>query len=323
MHAQTRGRCLLAIAIVAILTWLVPSLGRAESLLNEWSSPYPAGVAVGQDGRIFALERQPTGVRIYNRAGGEVGEIAFDGVWVNFGGRGNALAIGPNGDIFVAFEGAYTDYGSDFKVQRFTPDGVEVAVWWLRQDGNPYSQAVYHPAGVAVGANGNVYVTSAEDVAVYVYDPNGALIHKWGLYGDGPGQVLNVGSIAVYGDTIVVTSSSEPKAVELSSNGTHILDFGPFDDGQGPMFGVCRDHLGRFQFSRLGTVSVCGPNGDMLYSYPSPAPGGATKPVFSSIAIGGDGETFVSDRSGGRILRFGDHSTNARSKSWGQLRFGK
>jgi DNA-binding beta-propeller fold protein YncE len=76
---------------------------------------------------------------------------------------------------------------------------------------------LYYPVKLAVGANGNIYVTDSNN-RVVVFSAQGEFLTQWGSLGSGPGQFNNPAGIAVTpsGDIYV-----------LDSQNARIQKFGP------------------------------------------------------------------------------------------------
>jgi len=99
----------------------------------------------------------------YPYEGGSISELSPSGApvtsWYGAGtGFGNfnnpqALAVGPNGNVFV------TDYSNNL-VQEFDQNGNFLSQW-----------TVSGPEGIAVAANGDVYVSSEGNRSIMVFGP--------------------------------------------------------------------------------------------------------------------------------------------------------
>jgi DNA-binding beta-propeller fold protein YncE len=80
------------------------------------------------------------------------------------------VAIGPRGDLFIS-----DGYGNA-RVHRFTPDGGLVGSWGEPGDG----PGQFHlPHGIAVAADGTVYVADRENSRVQLFSPDGNFLAQW------------------------------------------------------------------------------------------------------------------------------------------------
>ena len=90
------------------------------------------------------------------------------------------IAIGPNDDV-------YTAEFLNQRVQKFSPDGKFLGGFSIQP----------HAGGLAVDANGVVYVAHWNSNKVAAYSVTGTLIREWGQKGTGDGEFQLPGSIAL------------------------------------------------------------------------------------------------------------------------------
>jgi DNA-binding beta-propeller fold protein YncE len=132
------------------------------------------------------------------------------------------IALGPNGDIFVVET-------SNFRVQRFTPDGKSVRMYGEVGD---TSGKFARPKGIAIDRQGRMYVADAAFQNVQVFDANvGKLLMAFGQPEKGEGLSLpaavkidydNVATFKRYADPnftveylILVTSQVAPNKIDV------------------------------------------------------------------------------------------------------------
>jgi streptogramin lyase len=136
-----------------------------EARLSE-----PSGLAVGPDGSIFIADRANERVRRVDSHTGVIATVAGTGKAGSSGDGGLAtaarlrrperVALGPDGSLFISDTGNH-------KVRRVTPDGVittfaGTGVEGFQGDGGPAVAAdLAFPKGIAVGADGSVFVATA------------------------------------------------------------------------------------------------------------------------------------------------------------------
>ncbi len=114
-----------------------------------------------------------TGVSLgaFGKAGSAIGELFHP----------TNIAIGPEGDIYVVET-------SNFRVQRFTPDGSSVETYG--KIGDSLGQFA-RPKGIAVDRQGRIYVGDAAFENVQVFDNAGRLLLFFGTQG-AAGQRMNL-----------------------------------------------------------------------------------------------------------------------------------
>jgi sugar lactone lactonase YvrE len=84
------------------------------------------------------------------------------------------------------------------RVQKFTHDGKFILTWgseapWGKPA--PPEQFLY-PSGLAVGPDGDVYVTDAGHDRIKIFDGDGKSLREWGVKGVKPGELNAAAGIA-------------------------------------------------------------------------------------------------------------------------------
>ncbi len=79
---------------------------------------------------------------------------------------------------------------------KFSPNGERLAVW---DDEGSEDWAFTHPSGVAIDAEGRVFVSDLSEHRIRVFTPDGMEFGAWGEHGDGPGQFQEPRGIAFDG----------------------------------------------------------------------------------------------------------------------------
>jgi len=145
----------------------------AESGIDVAVAPDNSGVVVlgnYRDGNIFLAKFSTAGA------------VIWDVTWGGNQEGASAVAVGPNGTIYVT--GATFDFGAgeaDAFVLSFTPGGV---LNWQRTWGGDFFDV---PRGIAVATDGNVYITGDTGNSAFLvkFSPAGALgvQREWGVVG--------------------------------------------------------------------------------------------------------------------------------------------
>jgi DNA-binding beta-propeller fold protein YncE len=148
------------------------------------------------------------------------------------------------------------------------------------QSFSPSALDLRHPLGLAIGPDGNIYVTDGKTQTVSVISPDGQLLRRWGGPGTHPGQFrLGHGAIAVGSDgDVYVADSGNFRVQVFSSTGTFLRQFGTFGTGRGQFqwpFDLEVDDRGNVYVSddRSATVSRFSPSGEFVWRFGGPATG--------------------------------------------------
>jgi RHS repeat-associated protein len=144
---------------------------------------YPQGLAVGPDSSLY----------IADYFGRRIRRIGPDGIITTVAGNGTggysgdggpaphaqidhptAVAMGPDGSLYIA------DSGNDC-IRRVGPDGIittvaGTGVYGFSGDGGPALQAQFdYPVGVAVGAEGSLYIVDSDNNRIRQVRPDGII----------------------------------------------------------------------------------------------------------------------------------------------------
>jgi prepilin-type N-terminal cleavage/methylation domain-containing protein len=166
-------------------------------------------------------------------------------------GRGNGqfrgagpIAINASGNVYVV--------DGNNRVDEFSSNGTYISKF--ASHGTGAGQLANGGAGIAIDADGNVYVSDQQSVRVEKFDSSGNFITMWGwgvqdgasqaetctsgcqagIVGAGDGQFGGNAGIAIdaSGD-VYVTDISDSRVQKFSSNGTYISQFGSVGTGNG------------------------------------------------------------------------------------------
>ncbi len=223
---------------------------------NGWGQiHYPSSVANGPDGSIYIL------------AGMSVFKFSSDGNLItSWGGacpsdqnvetcegrflNPTALAVSSGGFVYV------TD---DSRIQKFDNQGKFISKWGSPGEGDGDGQFNY-PLGIAVGANGNVYVADSFNYRVQQFDPNGVFIGKWGTFGTSDGEFQTPTGIAIGSDgSVYVVDTGNSVIQKFTSGGGFITKWGRYGDDTGAFqtpWGITVDLSGNVYVSDVDTDFV-------------------------------------------------------------------
>jgi DNA-binding beta-propeller fold protein YncE len=170
--------------------------------------------------------------------------------------RPTNLAIGPKGDLYVS-----DGYGN-CRVHRFSPTG-ELKHSWGVPGGGPGE--FYLPHGIAVDANGRVFVCDRENDRIQIFSPDGEYLTEW-------------------------TDTQRPTHIVFDAAGrAHVSELW-WHTGQ------TSGRHGLIHEARYGRVSVYGKEGQVLARWGSAdacAPGSFAAP--HGLAVDSRGDVYVSE----------------------------
>jgi DNA-binding beta-propeller fold protein YncE len=172
------------------------------------------------------------------------------------------------------------------------------------------------PAGVAVDANGTLYVTNSLNDQIRVFDRERTLIATWGESGAGPGQFQFEGYYGTYGDlafgpdgNLYVLDPYNSRIQVLSPDGTYLRAWGEEGAGEGQFnlpTGIGIDTAGRVYVTELANkrLQVFDSEGQFLATWDGSEADGGPVQTPVDVAVDAAGIVSVTDFFKNRILRF-------------------
>ncbi len=146
--------------------------------------------------RLYVVDSGANTVKVYSLAGSllfEFGEAGAKPGQFNFPA---GIHVSPEGEVFVA------DQNND-RVQVFDRGGS-----FLRCFGGSSTQRFGRIQGVAGDREGRVYVADAFQSFVWAFEPSGAQLGRVGSIGEGPGELLGPGGIALDSNNRLLVAST-------------------------------------------------------------------------------------------------------------------
>ncbi|MCX6696905.1 MAG: PKD domain-containing protein [Methanoregula sp.] len=171
-----------------------------------------------------------------------------------------------------------------------------------------------YPQGIAVNADGYVYVTDANNNRVQKFTSTGTYVTQWGSYGTGIGQFNYPDSIAVSADGYVyITDESNNRIQKFTSTGTYVTQWGSYGTGIGQFYfpygiAVSADgyvYVTDANNNRVQYVTQWGSYGTGIGQFYYPY----------GIAVSANGNVYVVDFNNNRVQEF--TSTGTYVTQWG------
>jgi DNA-binding beta-propeller fold protein YncE len=171
----------------------VQKFGPDRAFVSSWGSAgtadgqflCPAAIAVDGQDRVYVADHGRGAVKVFTG----------DGVWL---ATWSGLTA-PIGIAVVADDSLWVA-DSDGGVVQFSAEGERLTAWDASAVGDA---AVNDPTGIAVDAEGRVYVTDAGANRVQVFAPEGTVLGGWGERGEAAGQFQEPRGIALDGQGAV------------------------------------------------------------------------------------------------------------------------
>ena len=144
------------------------------------------------------------------------------------------LAVAADGSFFVA------DSRNNLIV-HFDKDGMFLNSWGSpsgKMDINSPDGTFNEPWGVAVGADGKVYVADTWNHRIQVFNPDGSFVTKWGSFtvnGQVDGFWGPRGIAIDQSNHVYVTDTGKQRVVVFDSNGNYLTQFGSRGLDLGPI----------------------------------------------------------------------------------------
>ena len=235
-----------------------------------------------------------------------------------------ALASASDGSIYVADS-------RNHRIQHLRADGSVIDVWGTFAD-IAQTQApggtFYEPWGVAVGADGSVYVTDTWNHRVQKFDANGNFLTMWGYFGQAENPDAFWGPRGIYVDQqnqVFVADTGNKRIVVFDSNGAYITEFGTYGLETGQFdepVGVWGDNSGNIyvadtwnQRIQVFTPDETGMNYGVSNSWEVNGWNGQSLENKPFLTVDNNGHVFVVDPEGYRVLEFA--SDGAIIRTWG------
>ena len=277
------------------------------------SGPY--GLARDSQGNVYVTE-------ISSTASGRVLKFDKTGTFVTqFGTTGTGqltepemVAVDAQGDVYVA-DYANGQAGAVSRVVKFDPTGAYLAQFGAT--GTATTGLLSFPVGIAVDAQGNVYVTdgtagSASPARVVEFDKMGAFITQFGATGAGLLNAPEGLTLDAQGDVYVADyangqAGAVSRVVKFDPTGAYLAQFGATGTGAlGSPQGVTVDPLGNVYVSDEANTRVVkfGPTGTYLTQFDTTEPGSATASDPLGLVVDGSGNVFVADGNLNSVVVF-------------------
>lgn len=235
--------------------------------------------------------------------------------------RPRGIAVGPDGSVYVVDS-------RNSRVEKFAPTG-EFLLSFGSDGSGPGQLARFAttggggPNGIAIDADGNVYVADTWNHRIQVFSPDGAYLRGWGSFFDAqddPSQAATNGGmfygprgLAIYNGELYVTDTGNERVQVFTLDGAFARMWGTTGSGDGNLLepvgiAVTADGTVLVADSNNARIARFDSQGMPLEAWPVDEWSGLT--FFEPyLAIGPDGTVYATTSVSGTILTFGPDGT--------------
>ena len=262
----------------ATSTWSTIGGNGTSDFLDGTVSVFksPAGVAVSASGNVYVADADNNRIRMFT---------ANPPTWSTIGGNGAAsefnapqgVAVGADGNVYVADSDNHRIRIFNAAISAWSDIGGNGTSGFA--DGGVADSRFYNPAGVAVGADGNVYVGDLDNHRIRMFT---AATSTWSTIGGN-------GAFTFADGGVTASRFNAPRGVAVGAGGNiYVADLA--------------DHRIRMFTAATSTWSTIGGNGMPGFADGDVAASRFTLPI--GVAVGGDGKVYVAEAGNNRIRMF-------------------
>ncbi|MCH8062865.1 MAG: NHL repeat-containing protein [Chloroflexi bacterium] len=195
-----------------------------------------------------------------------------------------------------------------------TVSGDEEFVREFSQYGDDEGELIW-PAGIALDAQQNVYVTDEWLNRISIFDKDGNFLRLWGVGGEGDGEFNQPSGIAIDGeDNLYIADSLNHRIQKFTKDGKFLGKWGSLGSGEGELnspWGITIDDDGYVYVAdhKNHRVQKFTSAGEFVAAFGSFGTGRGQLYRPSDVAVDPDGDVYVCDWANDRVQAFGPDGT--------------
>lgn len=286
--------------------------GTTEGQLNS-----PHGIAIAPDGTLYVADTNNNRIQHFSATG------QFLNSWGSFGD--NNASPAPLGTFNQPWAVAVSHNGKfvyvvdtwNHRIQKFTADGMPLKMWGLPlydpTTKDPYG--IWGPRGIAVDAQGRVFVADTGNKRILLYDADGNFIQQIGSEGLSVGQFEEPVGLAFDPRGYLYVADTWNQRVQVFSPSADGLTYSPLLQWTiAGWYGESLDNKPFLASDNQGHIFVTDPeayrvlefsaNGEFIRTWGEFGAGAENFGLATAIAVDADGLVWVSDSVNNRLMRF-------------------
>ena len=213
-------------------------------------------------------------------------------------------AMAEDGRIYTVSRSSERTTGDTVRVTVLNMEGEYFGVFGSK--GSADGEFMW-PCGVAIDADGRVYVSDEYVHRISVFTASGDFVSKWGTHGTGEGELDGPSGIAFDpDDNILVSDARNNRVQRFTKDGVFLSSFGAAGRGEGELdlpWGLTANADGEVFVADWGNdrVQRFSPDGLFVAQYGGPGRGDGEFVRPASVAVDPDGYIYVADWGNERV----------------------
>jgi YD repeat-containing protein len=276
----------------------LPQIGTSGSGQGQLKTPH--GVAIDGEGNSWVADSGNNRIEKFSPKGGFIAAYGT-------AGSGNLQFSNPWGiDVNQSTRNVYVSELGNHRVQELSSTGA-----FVRTFGTEGAGKLTEPGGLKVDSAGNVWVPDMSATAdrIVEFSSTGTFIAAYGKEGSGQVEFKRPSAIAISGENLYITDTSNHRVQEISNKGAYIRSFGINGSGSGELQepeGIAVDSAGNLYVvdEPAGHVEEFSPTGGYRATFASNGSGEGQLKDPTGDAIDAAGNLYVADTINSRVEKW-------------------